>query len=122
MVCSGRSVPPYEPRPRARSSRWPWTPGVIELISVGGWSPSQWECRSPRVSGDGRFVVFSSFASNLVDGDTNGFADIFVRDRWRASPTCCPGAMTARKRMDPAPTRHQRETGEPWRSPPLGRG
>ena len=30
---------------------------------------------------DGRFVVFASFASNLVPGDTNGFGDVFVRDR-----------------------------------------
>jgi Tol biopolymer transport system component len=33
------------------------------------------------MSGDGRFVVFESSASNLVAGDTNGFKDIFVRDR-----------------------------------------
>lgn len=32
------------------------------------------------VNGDGRYVVFSSPASNLVTGDTNGFEDIFVRD------------------------------------------
>ncbi|MBL9171917.1 MAG: hypothetical protein JNL10_00150 [Verrucomicrobiales bacterium] len=57
--------------------------GVIELISVGvDGLPANGDCRSPRVSGDGRFVVFSSFASNLVDGDSNGFADIFVRDRY----------------------------------------
>jgi uncharacterized repeat protein (TIGR01451 family) len=30
---------------------------------------------------DGRFVVFASFASNLVPGDTNGVGDVFVRDR-----------------------------------------
>ena len=36
---------------------------------------------APAVSADGRFVVFSSFASNLVPGDTNGADDIFVRDR-----------------------------------------
>lgn len=33
------------------------------------------------VSGDGRYVAFVSRASNLVDGDTNGVADAFVRDR-----------------------------------------
>ncbi len=33
------------------------------------------------ISADGRFVVFESFASNLVAGDTNGRPDIFVRDR-----------------------------------------
>jgi Tol biopolymer transport system component len=33
------------------------------------------------ISGDGRFVVFQSAASNLVDDDTNGKTDIFVVDR-----------------------------------------
>jgi hypothetical protein len=33
------------------------------------------------ISGDGRFVVFISYASNLVAGDTNGSPDVFVRDR-----------------------------------------
>ncbi|HSX62102.1 MAG TPA: hypothetical protein VLF18_18115 [Tahibacter sp.] len=33
------------------------------------------------VSEDGRFVVFSSLANNLVVGDTNGVADVFLRDR-----------------------------------------
>jgi Tol biopolymer transport system component len=40
---------------------------------LGSWAPA--------VSADGRFVVFYSFASNLVDGDTNGLPDVFLRDR-----------------------------------------
>jgi archaellum component FlaF (FlaF/FlaG flagellin family) len=32
------------------------------------------------ISADGRFVAFSSYASNLVPGDTNNTQDIFVRD------------------------------------------
>ena len=35
----------------------------------------------PCISADGRWVAFSSFASNLVAGDTNGDYDVFVRDR-----------------------------------------
>jgi Tol biopolymer transport system component len=35
----------------------------------------------PSLSADGRFVGFSSYAANLVAGDTNLEADIFVRDR-----------------------------------------
>ena len=35
----------------------------------------------PAISGDGRFVAFYSEAKNLVNGDTNGAGDIFVRDR-----------------------------------------
>jgi len=33
------------------------------------------------ISASGRYVSFASFASNLVAGDGNGFADIFVHDR-----------------------------------------
>lgn len=35
----------------------------------------------PVISGDGRYVAFSSFASNLVTDDTNGAQDIFIHDR-----------------------------------------
>ncbi|MFI6279380.1 TolB family protein [Streptomyces sp. NPDC050988] len=34
----------------------------------------------PEFSADGRFALFSSDASNLVPGDTNGSGDAFVRD------------------------------------------
>lgn len=33
------------------------------------------------ISADGRVAAFASLASNLVPEDTNGLADIFVRDR-----------------------------------------
>ena len=33
------------------------------------------------MSGDGRFIVFESYASNLVSGDDNFSEDIFVFDR-----------------------------------------
>lgn len=35
----------------------------------------------PSVSGDGSLVAYSSQATNLVPGDTNGTEDVFVRDR-----------------------------------------
>jgi Tol biopolymer transport system component len=35
----------------------------------------------PAISADGRFVAFTSDASNLVPGDTNGYADTFICDR-----------------------------------------
>jgi Tol biopolymer transport system component len=34
----------------------------------------------PSISGDGRFVAFTSFCTNLVPGDTNGWIDVFVHD------------------------------------------
>src|SRR6266542_4306652 len=38
-------------------------------------------CCSKGISGDGRFVAYRSFASNLVPGDTNATGDVFVADR-----------------------------------------
>jgi Tol biopolymer transport system component len=35
----------------------------------------------PSISADGRYVAFHSAASNLVEGDTNGYTDAFVHDR-----------------------------------------
>ncbi|HVK59342.1 MAG TPA: hypothetical protein VM735_11220, partial [Candidatus Kapabacteria bacterium] len=35
----------------------------------------------PRISGDGRYVVFESDASNLVAGDDNDSTDAFIYDR-----------------------------------------
>jgi len=40
---------------------------------ANGWS------YNPAISGDGRYVAFDSYASNLVSGDTNGNYDIFIR-------------------------------------------
>ena len=37
---------------------------------------------APRLSADGRFVAFAADATNLVGGDTNGFRDAFLRDRY----------------------------------------
>ncbi len=47
----------------------------------------------PSVSMDGRLVVFSSLASNLIASDGNGAIDVFVRDLVDAVPpviTCSP--------------------------------
>ncbi|MGW8378111.1 hypothetical protein [Streptomyces sp. ODS28] len=41
----------------------------------------------PALSGDGRSVAFSSYAANLVPGDTNGTGDVFVRDLRTRSTT-----------------------------------
>ena len=39
------------------------------------------------ISGDGRYVVFVSDATNLVSGDTNGVRDVFVHDRQTGQTT-----------------------------------
>ena len=48
----------------------------LDNNGVQGNGPSY----SPSISADGRFVAFISEAANLVTGDTNGVADVFVRD------------------------------------------
>jgi len=56
--------------------------GTTELISVAaGGGPANAACNNPTISADGRYVAFTSVASNIVAGDTNAFFDVFVRDR-----------------------------------------
>lgn len=51
----------------------------VSLSTAGAQANgNSWETS---ITYDGRWVVFSSDASNLVSGDTNGTRDIFVRDR-----------------------------------------
>ncbi|MBI1850588.1 MAG: HYR domain-containing protein [Planctomycetes bacterium] len=75
----------------------------------------------PAVSSSGQFVVFSSIATNLITGDTNGASDVFFRDLIDSIPpviTCstnlvreCTGASgasvsyttTATDNCDPSP-------------------
>jgi len=55
------------------------TTTLVSLDSAGNQGNS--DSYSASISADGRFVAFSSEASNIVPGDTNNYADIFVRDR-----------------------------------------
>jgi len=56
--------------------------GKTFRVSVGGrHRQANGPSHSSGVSPNGRFIVFESFASNLVKGDTNGTWDVFLRDR-----------------------------------------
>lgn len=58
------------------------TAGTTTLISVSGsLAEGNGDSFSPAISNDGRYVVFASFSTNLVGGDTNGVADVFLVDR-----------------------------------------
>jgi Tol biopolymer transport system component len=52
---------------------------ILVSRSTGGVEGNA-RCDNSAISGDGRIVVFESFASNLVSVDTNGAADVFVHD------------------------------------------
>jgi Tol biopolymer transport system component len=52
-------------------------PLCLSIPATGG--PSDGDSLYPAVSGDGRVVSWASSASNLVQGDSNGMPDVFVR-------------------------------------------
>lgn len=55
---------------------------IVNVLASASYDGSGWngESHSSSVSKDGKYIVFWSQASNLVANDTNGEADIFVRD------------------------------------------
>jgi hypothetical protein len=53
----------------------------VNLASDGTQANDETSFSFVAVSANGRFVTFSSYASNLVTGDTNGVEDVFVRER-----------------------------------------
>jgi Tol biopolymer transport system component len=56
--------------------------GYLARVSVGiGPSEPDGSSSGPSLSGNGRFVAFTSGASNLVADDTNAIDDVFVRQR-----------------------------------------
>lgn len=55
--------------------------GATICASVGpAGTPGNGASASPSISADGVSVAFASDATNLVDGDTNGVTDVFVRN------------------------------------------
>ena len=62
--------------------------GTTTRVSVAtGGTQGTGVSTDPAISADGRYVAFSSEATNLVQGDTNGVSDIFVRDRKTGTTT-----------------------------------
>jgi Tol biopolymer transport system component len=53
---------------------------VRASVASDGTQGNDWSSYEASISADGRFVVFSSGATNLVAGDTNGWGDIFIHD------------------------------------------
>ena len=51
---------------------------LVSVAADGSWGNGA--STDPVMTPDGRYVAFVSAANNLVAGDTNGIADVFVRD------------------------------------------
>jgi archaellum component FlaF (FlaF/FlaG flagellin family) len=69
--------------------------GETTRVSVASdGSEANGESRLPAISADGRFVAFSSDATNLVASDTNGRPDVFLHDRQTGATECVSLAVT----------------------------
>jgi Tol biopolymer transport system component len=61
---------------------WSREDGTLEIVSVNSnGRAGNDESLESAISADGRFVAFTSFASNLARSDKNGTTDVFLRDR-----------------------------------------
>lgn len=54
--------------------------GTSRVSTATGGREGDGASVAPAISANGRYVAFTSGADNLVRGDTNGVADVFVRD------------------------------------------
>ena len=62
--------------------------GVVKRVSASNTgTEGDSDSSNPAISADGRYVTFASIATNLVNGDTNGVRDIFVRDTVNSTTT-----------------------------------
>jgi Tol biopolymer transport system component len=82
----------FAPALAGQSGPPPLTPfrGLFDLVSQNAWGMSSTggnEGSSHAISADGRYVVFSSLASDLVPDDTNYSYDVFLRDRVTGTTT-----------------------------------
>lgn len=58
---------------------------IISVSSTG--AQGNGDCVASSITSTGRFILFSSKATNLVNGDTNGKADLFLRDTQTSTTT-----------------------------------
>ena len=87
---------------------WTRAGGAVERVSVAGdgSQAAAGASDASSISADGRYVAFASTAPNLVAGDTNLAADVFVHDRVtgttvRASVTAGGGQAATASSLQP---------------------
>jgi hypothetical protein len=79
------------------------TTGAVERVSVASdGTQANGESGEPSISADGRYVVFTSSATNLVAGDQNGVDDVFLHDRVTHTTTRLSVSSTGGELMAPS--------------------
>jgi Tol biopolymer transport system component len=63
------------------------SPTTTAVSVTTGGVPGNGSSHDPSLSRDGQLIAFTSFATDLVAGDTNGRSDVFVRDTAAATTT-----------------------------------
>jgi Tol biopolymer transport system component len=72
--------------------------GTTTRVSVSGdEAQADSESFDSAISADGRYIAFTSYASNLVPGDTNQTGDVFVRDQVEGTTTLVSVSSDARQ-------------------------
>lgn len=67
---------------------WDVVTDTYALVSIGrSGRAASGDSQRPSISNDGRYVAFTSTAADLVAKDTNGAADVFLRDRTAGATT-----------------------------------
>jgi Ca2+-binding RTX toxin-like protein len=70
------------------------TGAVTRLSTASDGTQANDASYDAHVSADGRYVVFDSYATNLVAGDSNQKSDIFLKDLSTGAVTCISSAAT----------------------------
>ncbi len=86
---AGLGASPNTPTSHILIRPWTQSDSLTERVSVTpSGLPANGSSDAPSVSADGRYVVFSSLATDLVAGDTGGHAQVFLRDRVSGITVC----------------------------------
>ena len=64
------------------------------LVGAGGEEPDR-ASNFPATTPGGSLILFSSDATNLVPGDTNGFTDVFLTDQHHNRTAATSGRLRA---------------------------
>jgi hypothetical protein len=65
------------------------SPQTILISQANDGVPTNADAIQPSISSDGRYVAFSSKATNLISGATTGSSEIYLRDTCLGAPSGC---------------------------------